>query len=162
MSKLVALPRPALVHRISKPMDDEIVFVVTGVADRSDPYVKPIRHITITRDRNERRFTLFVAGERITSSKVMRRLRRTASELECAYIVQAEDIRLAAVMSDDDDKHAVEADAYFAALDYAFDCVGPRIAESREPLPAARVIRRPWWRRLIDLARSASAESGAK
>lgn len=92
---LAAMARPAAVELISKPGADEIVYVVTGVATGSDPYVCTVRHITIRRDRNERRFTLFVAGERHSSSKVMRRLRRTASELECVHIVVSEDMRIA-------------------------------------------------------------------
>lgn len=93
---LVAMARPAAVELISKPGADEIVYVVTGVATGSDPYVCTVRHITIRRDRNERRFTLFVAGERHSSSKVMRRLRRTASELECVYMVELADMQAAA------------------------------------------------------------------
>lgn len=93
---LVAMARPAAVELISKPGADEIVYVVTGVATGSDPYVCTVRHITIRRDRNERRFTLFVAGERHSSSKVMRRLRRTASELECVYMVELADMKAAA------------------------------------------------------------------
>ena len=40
-----------------------------------------------------------------------------------------------------------EADAYFAALDYAYDSIG--VTKQPIVLPRARVVRKSWWRRAL-------------
>ena len=78
MSLLVG---PALVQRVSRPGDDEAVYVVIGVRRSGEPSVVPSRHMSIRRRRGEP-WRLVVDDQLHNRWPTLRMARYEASRLE--------------------------------------------------------------------------------
>lgn len=83
----VRIPMSASVERVSRPGDDEVVYVVTGVSYweagiDSRPKTVPSKTMRIRRDLNETRWCLEVDGVRHSTHRTLRSARTEASAVE--------------------------------------------------------------------------------